>query len=183
MSKQAALPPAQLLVFEFAPDAKFEGHLGGALERFESAGAFRILEAMFIQRDAETGELLVIELRGSGAGGLISPILDFRLDPAARRRATERALSASSSGIPADTLRELGSALAPGGAMAALLVKHEWAEALMDAVARSSGAPLLTDFVEAMTLAELSDELRAAAARRESSIGAGDAPARDQEID
>jgi hypothetical protein len=167
---QAALPTAQLLVYEFGPDAKFEGQLGGALERFESAGALRILEAMFIQRDAETDELVVIELRGSGAGGLISPILDFRFDPAARRRATNRALGASSPGIPAETLRELGGALAPGAAMAALLVKHEWAEALEDAVARTGGAPLLTEFVPATTLLELAAELRLAAGRRRVSV-------------
>ncbi len=180
MTNRASLPPAQLLVFEFAPDARFEGQLGGAIERFESVGALRILEAMFIQRDAETGELVVIELRGDGAGGLISPILNFRLNSTARREATERALEASTSTIPPDTVRELGSALAPGAAMAALLVKHVWAEALTDAVARVSGAPLLTEFVEAITLAELTDELHSAAARREISLGTADAPAPDQ---
>jgi hypothetical protein len=166
MSSPARLPAAQLLVYEFGPSGKFEGQLGGALERFESAGALRILEVMFIQRDAETGELEIIELSGDGAGGLISPILDFRFDSAARRRATDRALEASTSAIPADTLRELGSELAPGGAMAALLVKHEWAQALEDAVARTGGAPLLSQFVEARTLAELAHELRSAAGRR-----------------
>jgi hypothetical protein len=170
MSSQAALQSVQLLVYEFGPDANFDGQLGGALERFESAGALRILEAMFIQRDAETDELVVIELRGSGAGGLISPILDFRFDPAARRRATDRALGASTSGIPGETLRELGRALAPGGAMAALLVKHEWAEAIEDAVARTGGSPLLTEFVRATTLPELAAELRFAAGRRRVSV-------------
>jgi len=170
MSGPATLPPAQLVVFEFGPEARFEGQLGGAIERFEGSGTVRILEAMFIQREAETGELVVIELRGSGAGGLISPILDFRLDPAARRRATERALAASKPGIPADTLRELGSALVPGAAMAALLVRHEWAQALADAATRTGGAPLLTEFVEASTLAELAPELHVAAGRRSASV-------------
>jgi hypothetical protein len=183
MTIQAALPPAQLLVYEFPPEARFEGQLGGAIERFESGGALRILEAMFIQRDAESGELVVIEVRGTGAGGLISPILDFRLDPAARRRATDRALAASTSGIPGDTLRELGNALVPGAAMAALLVQHRWAEALEDAVARSSGAQLLTAFVEATSLAELAPELRSAAARRDVSVRVRDASARSQDID
>ncbi len=167
MTSAAALPHGQLLVYEFGPDAKFEGQLGGALERFEGRGPLRILEVMFIQRDAETGELVVIDLRGAGAGGLIAPILDFRLDPAARRRATERALRAGTPGIPGDTLRELGSTLAPGAAMAALLIEHAWAEALEDAVARTGGAPLVSEFVEARTLAELAPELLSAASRRD----------------
>jgi hypothetical protein len=170
MVSRRALPPAQLVVYEFGPEAKFEGQLGGALERFESAGALRILQAMFIQRDADTGELVAIELHGGGAGGLISPILDFRLDPAARRRATARALEATTSGIPGDTLRELGDALVPGAAMAALLVEHAWAEALEDAVARTNGVPLLSEFVEARTLAELAPDLRSAAGRRVVSV-------------
>lgn len=166
VSSPAALPPVQLLVYEFGPDSRFEGQLGGALERFEGRGALRILEAMFIQRDADTGELVVIDLQGERAGGLIASILDFRLDPAARRRATERALRADTPGIPGDALRELGSALAPGAAIAALLLEHVWAEPLHDAVARTSGARLVNEFVEARTLAELVPELRSAAAHR-----------------
>lgn len=169
-STAAALPATQLFVFEFGPDASFEGQLGGALERLESGGTLRILEAMFIQRDAETAELLVIALHGDGAGGLIAPVLDFRLDPAVRRRATERALAAGTHGIPGEVLRELGGPLAPGGAMAAVLIEHVWAQAVQDAVAHSAGVPLVSEFVQARTLAELAPELRAAAARRNVSV-------------
>jgi hypothetical protein len=159
-----AHPPVQLLVYDFGPDSKFEGQLGGALERFEGRGVLRILEAMFIQRDADTGELVVIDLLGEGTGGLTGQILDFRLDPAARRRATDRALRAVTPGITGDMLRELGSALAPGAAIAALLLEHTWAEALNDAVARTSGAQLVNEFVEARTLAELAPALHSAVA-------------------
>lgn len=171
MTSSPRLPPAQLLVYEFGPEGRFEGQLGGALERFEGSGGLRVLEVMFIQRDAETGELEMMALRGGGAGGLISPILDFRLDPGGRRRATERALAAGGSVIPADTLRELGSALVPGAAMAALLIEHRWAEGLEDAVARTGGTRLASEFVEARTLAELAGALSSAAERRSASVG------------
>src|SRR5438046_2774510 len=85
VSTSATLPPVQFLLYEFGPDSRFEGQLGGALERFEGRGPLRILEVMFMQRDAETGELVVLDLRGEGLGSLIAPILDFRLDAAARR--------------------------------------------------------------------------------------------------
>jgi hypothetical protein len=78
--------------------------------------------------------------------------------PARSRRATtatERALAAGTPGIPGDMLGELGSALAPGAAMAAVLIVHRWAEALEDAVARTGGVPLVTEFVQARTLADL----------------------------
>jgi hypothetical protein len=147
----------QLLLYAFGPDAHFEGQLVGALERIESGGALRILDALFVASDPESGELVAIDLRGGsgGTGAAIAELLDFRLDPASRRRATERALSPHASGLPAEALRKLGEALDPGASMLALLLKHAWAETLEDAVSRTGGTPLSSEFVEASTLAEL----------------------------
>jgi hypothetical protein len=156
------LPPAQLLVYRFGPDADFEGRLVGALERIESGGALRVLDVLFVRSDTETGELVAVGLRG-GAGGIVAPLLGFRLDPAERRRATERALSGQTTGVSDEKLRELGKALEPGAAMAAVLVEHVWARALEDAASRTGGTPLASAFVDATTLAELAPDLLAAA--------------------
>ena len=147
--------PAQLLVFGFGPEAHFEGQLVGALERIESGGALRVLDVLFVGRDPETGELVAVDLAGGGAGGIVAPLLGFRLNPAERRQATERALSA-------EGLRELGAGLEPGAAMAAVLVEHVWARSLEEAVSRTGGAPLASEFVDATGLAELAPHLRAA---------------------
>jgi len=144
----------QLLLYSFGPDANFEGQLVGAFERIQSGGALRVLDALFVTNDPETGELIAIDL-GGGAGGIVADLLDFRLDPASRRRATERALSPHASGLPAEALHKLGEALDPGAAMLALLLEHAWAETLEDAVSRSGGTPLASEFVDATTLAEL----------------------------
>jgi hypothetical protein len=148
----------QLFLYAFGPDASFEGRLVGALERIESGGALRVLDALFVASEPGTGELVAIDLRG-GAGGIVAELLDFRLDPASRRRATERALSPHASGLPPDALRKLGETLDPGAAMLALLVEHAWAETLEDAVARTGGTPLASEFVDATTLAELGPHL------------------------
>ena len=152
----------QLLLYAFRPDARFEGHLVGAFERIESGGALRVLDALFVTSDPETGELVAVALRG-GAGGIVADLLDFRLNPASRRRSTERALSPHASGLPAEALRKLGEALDPGAAMLALLVQHAWAETLEDAVSRTGGTPLASEFVDATTLAELAPAVVAAA--------------------
>jgi hypothetical protein len=144
----------QLLLYTFGPDARFEGQLVGAFERIESGGAVRVIDALFVASDPETGELVAIDLRG-GAGGILAELLDFRLDPASRRRATERALHPQAGGLPAEALRRLGEALDRGAAMLALLLEHAWAETLEDAVSRTGGTPLASDFVDATTLAEL----------------------------
>ena len=141
-------PAVQLLVYRFDRDAPFEGHLTGALERIENGGTLRVLEALFVKVDAETGELAAVDLRGRGIGGFISPLLRFRLEPAAQRRATEKAL-ASEAG---QTVQELAHSLEPGAAIAALLVEHVWAGVVEDAVARTGGSEVANDFVDATAL-------------------------------
>jgi hypothetical protein len=140
--------PAQLLLYRFGPDSGFEGRLVGALERLEAGDALRVLDALFVSIDAETGELVAIDVRGSGSGGFALPLLGFRLDPSTRGEATERAL-ASDAG---DTLRALATMLEPGESLAAVLVGHSWAQVLDDAVARTGGTELANEWVDAVTL-------------------------------
>jgi hypothetical protein len=151
----------QLLLYRFDADAKFEGRLVGALERMESGGALRIVEAAFISRDAETGELAALDLRSRGAGSLVAPLIGFRLDPRERDRVTERALAADGG----EMLTALGDVLSPGTAIAAVLVEHTWARALEAAVSQSGGTPLSGGFVEANTLSDLTSVMVAAASR------------------
>src|SRR4051794_32648850 len=136
----------QLLVYGFDADARFEGRLVGALERMESGDALRIVETWFVTRDAESGEIAAVELRSRGAGSLVAPLIDFRLDPSARRKATAKV----DAGV-----RELGATLEPGEALAAVLVEHRWAHAVENAVAESGGRPPTNALVDAETPAEL----------------------------
>ena len=151
----------QLLLYGFGPQADFEGRLVGALERLESGGALRILDVLFVRRDADSDVIDAIDLHGDGAGGVVAPLLNFRLDAAERRRATERALR-----VEAQLVGELGAALEPGGALAAVLIEHVWSDALDDAASRSGGRLLAGEFVEATALSELGAMLLAAAGRR-----------------
>lgn len=142
-------PPAQLIVYAFGPDARFEGHLVGALERLESGGALRIVDVLLLRRDPDSGELTAFEHRGDGAGGVTGPLLNFRLDAGERARATRRALD----GLAGATLRRLGSELEPGGALAAVLVSHVWADTLADAALRTGGTLVSDRFVDGESLA------------------------------
>jgi hypothetical protein len=117
---------------------------------------------LFVRRDAESGDIVAVDLQGKGAGGTVGPLLGFRLDEAERRRVTERALA---TGAAAELLSELGAVLEPGAALAAVLVEHVWRGALDDAAARMGGTLLATDFVEATALADLGAELLSAAGR------------------
>lgn len=149
----------QLLIYRFGPGAQFEGQLVGALERMEAGGAVRILDVFFVARDADSGEIAAIDRKGDGAGGVVAPLLDFRLDPSARRRATRRALDDASPGIPSESLRDVFEALPPGSALAAVLIEHVWATALAHAVSSIGGTAVTSEDVDATTLAEIAPHL------------------------
>jgi hypothetical protein len=156
----------ELLLYGFAPGCDFEGRLVGALERLESGGALRIIEAVFVHRDAATNELAAIDIPGDGAGGIAGPLLGFRLDAGDRARATRRALGDRPHGVPGSTLRRLGERLEPGGSIAGVLIRHRWREALEDAVARTGGTPVVSQFVaDAGALDQLGSSLEAAVDR------------------
>jgi hypothetical protein len=146
----------QLLVYGFAPGASFQGQLVGALERLESGGTLRVVDALFVVSDAETGEIAAIDLQQRSASAALGRMLSFRLDERERRKATERALAAGA-------VRDLAATLEPGAAVAAVLVEHVWAGALADAVARTGGAALLDRMVDAEALADVRADLVAAA--------------------
>jgi hypothetical protein len=148
----------QLLVFRFPRDANFEGELLGAIERIETGMSVRVLDVLFIGRDADTGELQAFSGAAESAGRT-GAALEFRLDPTARRRSSERALEASPG------LERLGGVLEPGTAVAAVLLDHRWAKALADAVERTGGEPALLDFVDAERLADMVPQLVASVSR------------------
>ena len=159
-----ASTPAHLLIYGFAPGAEFEGRLVGAIERIESGGKLRVLDVLFVMREADADELVAIDMRGHGEGTLVAPLLGFRLDPGERRRVSEKALRSDEHG---GALRRLGEALEPGAAVAAVLVEHVWVRALDDAVSRTGGKPLASELVDPTVFAERTAELLAAAGRGE----------------
>jgi len=141
----AQMTPRQLLGYSFPPGFSFEGQLLAALQRIESGGALRILEALFVGRDAESGELIAVSLSGRSAGGMIGKLIGFRLEESARKSQTEETLAGPAGGV----VRELASSLEPGAAVAGVLVEHAWAGVLAEAVARLGGSQLTNELLEA----------------------------------
>lgn len=150
----------QLLAYRFGAESRFEGQLVGALERIESGGAMRVLDALFVAREPDSGELSAFSLaaRGGGGGpgsggavGAMSEVLDFRLNPGGRAGSTRRALE----GPVGEGVQLIGERLGEGEAFAVVLVEHVWAAALEDAVARTGGTEVAAEFVDADGLGEI----------------------------
>ena len=152
----------QLLAFHFPPGAAFEGRLVGALERTESGGALRILDTLFVASEPGTGELVAVATHGRRLGGEVASLLRFRLEPAERRKATERALQAYARDGAPNPLETVHARLEPGAAAAAALVEHVWRRALDDAIASMGGTPVADARPDAAEPAALADALVAA---------------------
>jgi hypothetical protein len=134
-----------LLAYRFGPDSAFEGQLVGALERIESGGALRIVDALFVGRDVLGGELVAVSLTSHGSSGMISRLIGFRLDAAERQKATQHALE----GEHGEAVKTLSSKLSPGWALAVVLVEHAWAQTLDEAVRRMGGTEITSESIDA----------------------------------
>ena len=153
----------QLVAFRFDAATAYEGRLVGALERMESGGALRVAEVLFVGRDPESDEIVAVSAHGRQQGNLVASVLGFRLEPAERRRATERARRAFQQEDGRDPLDELAKDLPAGGAIAAVLIEHRWAHGLNAAVGEMGGRDLLGEFVDATELGALVPRIISAA--------------------
>ena len=123
---------------------------------------------------------MAIDLQGEGAGGIVAPASSFRLEPAARRRATERAPRSGGSGLPGESLRELGRALEPGASVVAVMVEHRWTRALEDAVTRTGGTLVANEHVNSTALAE---HIRSCSRRPRRRLGSVTTPVSPSAVD
>jgi hypothetical protein len=127
-------------------------------------GEARLLDALFVTRDAATGELAAVDLASGSAGGTFASMLDFRLDEGRRRAITERTLAAHPGGVPRTLIEEVGATLDAGAAIFVVLHTGGTPTALDDAVARCHGRLVADEAVDATTLTEAGPRVRAAAA-------------------
>jgi hypothetical protein len=153
---------ARLRAYRFQPGTVFEGGLVGAIERMQLGGDARLLDALFVTRDADSGALYAIDLATGGAGSTFAALLDFRLDPGRRRALTERTLVEHSRGVPRPLIEAIAATLEAGAALLAVLDTGGTTTALEDAVARCGGHVIADEPIDARALAQASSRLRAA---------------------
>src|SRR5215208_940567 len=72
--------PVQLVAIGFPPDAEFEGRIMDELARLESHETIRILDHLFVGKDAETGDLIALDYQGEDRGAIVGALLGFDLE-------------------------------------------------------------------------------------------------------
>ena len=180
-----AIGPVQLVVLGFT-DPNFHGEVIAELERLRESDTVRVIDALAVYKDAD-GALEVehlsnlsedeaIEL-GSVVGALIG--LGIEGDEGVEAGAIAGAEAAAEDGIHVFTDDEAWDILEeiPNNTAAALvLLEHQWAVPLRDAIARAGGFRISDGFISPLDLVEVGLATAAEAEELHSLESAGASP-------
>jgi uncharacterized membrane protein len=153
--------PVQMVVVAFDSDADFEGRIMDELAKLERERTIRILDLLFVLKDAETGELVALEHQGADLGAIAGALLGFEFEGAEALEAPPS--SEGGFGLSAADVQGVGAALAPGQSAAFLLIEHVWARDLKSALRDAGGIPVMEGFLTPETMRAVEPELAAMA--------------------
>jgi hypothetical protein len=148
--------PVQLLNIGFEPGANFEGRIAEELARLESDRTIRVLDLLFIGRDTDSNEIVVLEHQEESMGAIVGALLGLQIDGDQEQE--------HSFGFSEAEIEQMGAGLEPGGAAGLMLIEHVWARDLKRAVRDAGGRMLSQDFLTPETVAAAEPELAAMSA-------------------
>ena len=150
--------PVQLVVIGFPLGAELEGRIMAELERLERHETIRILDLLFVGKDAETGDLLALDYQGEDLGAIVGALLGFEFD-GEQPNGTMEGIQGHAFGLSQTEMQEMAASLHPGDSAGFLLVEHVWARDLKSAVRDAGGFPLGDGFLTPDALAAVGTEL------------------------
>jgi uncharacterized membrane protein len=151
--------PVQLLAVGFDPDARFEGRIMDELANLERHETIRILDLLFVGKDAETGDLLALDYQGEELGAIVGALLGFEFEGEQPPDMSE--IEGHAFGLSEGDIQEIAASLHPGSSAGFLLIEHVWARDLKRAIRDAGGFPLGEGFLTPETLAAVATELLA----------------------
>jgi hypothetical protein len=79
--------PVQLMSIGFPPGANFEGRIAEELAKLEGERTIRVLDLLFVARDTDSEDLVVLEHQEESMGVIVGRLLGIQLDdPEAQAR-------------------------------------------------------------------------------------------------
>ena len=152
--------PVQLVAIGFPLEAEFEGRIMAELERLESHETIRVLDLLFVGKDAETGDLLALDYQGEELGAIVGALLGFEFeDYSEQPGGTTEGIQGHAFGLSRDDILDIAASLHPGNSAGFLLIEHLWARDLKGAIRDAGGFPLGEGFLTPEAIAEVGTEL------------------------
>lgn len=153
MNDLMQIGPVQLMSVGFEPGANFEGRIADELAKLQNEGTIRLLDLLFVARDTDSDELVVLEHQQETMGAVVGALLGLQLEGQEDEE--------HSFGMSAGEVQEMGASLPPGGAAGLLLIEHVWARGLKSAIRDAGGVPLGEEFLTPETVAAMEPKLAA----------------------
>src|ERR671917_829753 len=152
--------PVQLVVIGFPPEVEFEARIMAELERLESHETIRILDLLFVGKDAETGDLLVLDYQGEELSAIVGALLGFDFEDEQPSHEVSE-IEDHAFGLSQREIQGIAASLKPGSSAGFLLIEHVWARNLKRAIRDAGGFPLGEGFLTPETLTTVATELLA----------------------
>ena len=150
--------PVQLLALGFDPDARFEGRIMDELANLERHETIRILDLLFVGKDAETGDLLALDYQGEELGAIVGALLGFDFEDEQPSHEVSE-IEGHAFGLSQREIQGIAASLKPGSSAGFLLIEHVWARNLKRAIRDAGGFPLGEGFLTPETLTTVATEL------------------------
>src|SRR5918994_1000772 len=150
--------PVQLLAIGFDQNARFEGKIMDELASLERHETIRILDLLFVGKDAETGDLLALDYQGEELGAIVGTLLGFDFEDEQPSHEVSE-IEGHAFGLSQREIQGIAASLKPGSSAGFLLIEHVWARNLKRAIRDAGGFPLGEGFLTPETLAEVATEL------------------------
>jgi len=153
--------PVQLLAIGFGREANFEGRIMDELAKLERKETIRILDLLFVHKDAQTGDLLALDYQGENLGAIIGALLGFEFegDEQLTGSTEEERVESHAFGLSQREIVGMAASLEPGTSAGFLLVEHVWARDLKRAIRHTGGVPIGEGFLTPEAIAEVAAEL------------------------
>jgi uncharacterized membrane protein len=158
----AEIGPVQLISLGFDRDANFEGRVIAELAKLESERTIRVLDVLFIARDTDSEDTVVLEHPGAeDMGAIVGALLGFEFEgeDGGTTETTEGEQHAF--GFSQDDIQQMASGLGPGESAGLLLIEHVWARDLKRAFRDAGGRLLGEGFLTPETIKAVEPELAA----------------------
>jgi uncharacterized membrane protein len=157
--------PVQLIAIGFDRDAKFEGKVIEELAKLESESTIRVLDLLFIARDPDSDDTVVLEHPDAAdMGGIVGALLGFQFDGDASPDSAGGDGAGEDHhafGFSQDEIQQMAAGLGPGESAGILLIEHVWARDLRKAFRGVGGKILGEGFLTPETIRAVEPELAA----------------------
>jgi uncharacterized membrane protein len=156
----ADIGPVQLISIGFDRDANFEGKVVDELAKLESERTIRVLDVLFIARDPDSEETVVLDHPGTeNLGAIVGALLGIEFEGEAQSPAA--AGEEHAFGFTQQDIQEMASGLGPGESAGLLLIEHVWARDLRRVFRDAGGRMLGEGFLTPETIRAVEPELAA----------------------